>query len=768
MDLCLSVESLKARTLGLMGIAAFSLMLISRTVCASASDPGTSVDSDTQLEEISVTAQRREERLQDVPISMTAITGSTLQAFGDTKFDDFSGLIPNLAVGTGNGDGGYGTGQGVSSSRGIAIRGISGNNTTGFYLDDTPVPISLDPRALDIDHIEVLRGPQGTLFGGGSMGGTVRLVSRAPVPNQFSGDVDVQGSYVDRGGAGYSATSTLNVPVIADIATLRISGFSGFDPGVFTRRYGGTQSPLSPSVPFPPGGATPGQKDNVGGEHDAGVIATLAITPGVPGLTITPMAILQNQSRNGYPTADYSPNNFVQIRPLNVAESVNDTWSFAGLTLKQETSFGRFVAYGTYFYRSASDEEDTTDVSALVFYDLPYYVASPLDTTITTKTWTGEARFESAIPGPVQFVAGVFDSLSERLFYQYWNVPGANVASGGSLGTDLVYTQGSPNADRQRAAFIDATYQITDAFQVSAGVRTAYLARAGAYIANGPLNGGYSNDYSAHDERDSAPRFTAKYQLAPNQVIYASAAKGFRTGGINSLLPDICDADLAKLGQSNGSPFNSDSIWSFELGSKNSYLNGRVQSRVAIYRIDWKNIQQFIQLACTFPIVANSGAAVSKGAELEVDALPIEHLLLHVSAGYEDAAITEANPASSTAVGQPLQDVPRWTGSALADYSVPFGDRVGFLRAQWSYVGSRTSFNNVPPPIGLPLSPYSQLNLLTGFHQGQWETSFAVRNVANKIGEVGDLLSEGAQLPGRTRYFVTRPRTVVLEVKRKF
>jgi outer membrane receptor protein involved in Fe transport len=115
-----------------------------------------------------------------------------------------------------------------------------------------------------------------------------------------------------------------------------------------------------------------------------------------------------------------------------------------------------------------------------------------------------------------------------------------------------------------------------------------------------------------------------------------------------------------------------------------------------------------------------------------------------------------------------LQDVPRWTGSALADYSVPFGDRVGFVRAQWSYVGSRTSFNNVPPPIGLPLSPYSQLNLLTGFHQGQWETSLAVRNVANKIGEVGDLLSEGAQLPGRTRYFVTRPRTVVLEVKRKF
>ena len=133
-----------------------------------------------KLEEITVTAQRRAEKLQDVPISMSAVSGATLENLGITSFDDYAALIPNLSVGSGAGAGGAGSGFGVSSTRAVAIRGVAGNNTTALYLNDTPIPISVDPRVIDVDHVEVLRGPQGTLFGAGSMGGTVRLVTRDP------------------------------------------------------------------------------------------------------------------------------------------------------------------------------------------------------------------------------------------------------------------------------------------------------------------------------------------------------------------------------------------------------------------------------------------------------------------------------------------------------------------------------------------------------------------------------------------------------------
>ncbi len=148
--------------------------VVSATLACAASAPNraqTAAPAAEQLEDVVVTAQRRAEKLQDVPISMSAVTGATLENFGDKSFTDYALSIPNLAQSTGAGAGGNGNAFGVSSTRAIAIRGVFGNNTTGFYLNDTPVPMSLDPRVVDIDRIEVLRGPQGTLFGQGSMGG---------------------------------------------------------------------------------------------------------------------------------------------------------------------------------------------------------------------------------------------------------------------------------------------------------------------------------------------------------------------------------------------------------------------------------------------------------------------------------------------------------------------------------------------------------------------------------------------------------------------
>ncbi len=724
------------------------------------------------LEEIVVTAQRRSETMQEVPISMSAISGATLENLGAKNFNDYAGSIPNLAIGTGAGAGGNGNAFGVSSTRAVAIRGVAGNNTTAFYLNDTPVPMSLDPRAVDIDRIEVLRGPQGTLFGAGSMGGTVRLVTRGANADTLSGRVAAEASQVNHGGGGYSVDGTVNLPIVHDLIGLRLNAFSSFDPGLYTRTWGGPQDARSPSLPYPPGGAPVGSKDHVGAEQNTGFSASMAITPhAIEGLSIVPMYMYQHSNSNGYPLADYQPDYFTQTRPFDVPESVEDTWNFAGLTLKQETKFGRFVASGTYFYRRAFDFEDTSDINAIVFWGIPYYVPAPLLNTLYTRTYTQEARFESTFTGPLQFVVGGFHSHSDRRFYEIYNAPGLNAATGGALGTDLEYTQNTPNTDRERAWFIDATYRITEAFQVSAGVRQAHLEHAGAYTADGPLNGGVSgppDSYSSHGENDTAPRFTAKYQFAPEQMLYASAAKGFRIGGTNSKLPSICDADLANLGIKNGDSFKSDSLWSYEIGAKNAWANNRFRSRVAAYRIDWKGIQQSVYLPCTFNIVSNSGAAQSTGAEFELDMALVDHLTVNLALGYEDAKITEATEQSRTVVGQPLTGVPKWTGSLTSQYTIPLGERNAFVRGQFDFTGARTSFNNVAPPEGRALPSYGILNLRTGMDQGPWETTLFVQNLFDKRGVIGDLIPEGAELAGRPRLFVVRPRTIGLQIRREF
>ena len=755
------------------------MRIASGTLIALACSPilAQSPPADT-LEEVVVTAQRRAERLQEVPISMSAITGATLENLGAKDFSDYAGGIPNLSIGTGTGAGGNGNAFGVSSTRAVSIRGVSGNNTTAFYLNDTPVPLSLDPRAVDIDRIEVLRGPQGTLFGASSMGGTVRLVTRDPNTEKFSARVEAEGSHTNKGGGGYSASGTLNLPLMKDNIGLRLNAFSAFEPGLYTRTWGGPQdSRLDPAnvLPYPPGGPpSVGSKSHVGSEQSTGFSASLGITPtAVTGLSVTPMFMFQHSQSNGYPLADFTPNDFVQTRQFNLGDSVDDKWTFAGLTAKQEFKFGRFIASGTYFYRRAEDIEDTSDAHALIFWGLGYYVPAPLLNILFTKTYTQEVRFESTFEGPVQLVVGYFHSHSDRRYYEIYNAPGLDAATGGALGTDLEYTQNTPNTDRQKGWFVDTTIKLTDKLQVSAGVRRAYLDHEGAYTADGPLNGGVSgppDTWSRHGEHQTAPRFTGKYQFNADHMLYLSAAKGFRIGGTNSLLPeDLCGADLATLGLKNGEGFKSDSLWSYEIGAKDSFAGHRIRTRTALYRINWKNIQQSVYLPCTFSVTANSGAATSKGAELELDMAVIDHLTLNLALGYEDMKITEATSTSRTIVGQPLTGVPKWSGSITAQYTIPLGEREAFLRGQWEYTGDRKSFINVAPADGgRDLPSYSNLNLRGGIHQGPWEATLYLNNVFDKRGVVGDLMPEGAELPDRPRWFVTRPRTIGLSLRREF
>ncbi len=716
------------------------------------------------LEEVIVTAERRgAENIQQVPMSLSALSGSTLENMGMTTFDDYARSMPNLAIGVGGGAGGNGSGFGISTSRSVTIRGVAGNNTTSYYINDTPVPLSLDPRVIDIDRVEVLRGPQGTLFGASSMGGTIRLITTSPGLDHTSGKIDAE-TFTNTGGVGYSLEGTLNTPLVDNQVGLRTSAFSAWTPGWFDRVWGVS---TAPGVALPPG-APSGEKKNVAGKQETGVVASMAIVPAaVQGLTVTPIFMYEKYTQNGYPTADYTPDNLVQNRPLDVPEAVEDTWTFAGLTARYDAPFGHFVGSGTYFWRNGFDLEDGTDFAAGVYPGFPYYVAAPLYNNLYTKTWSGELRYESTLSGPLQFVVGAYMELQERTYVENWPAPGADAASGGALGTDILWTENAPNADRQRAMFVDATYSVTSALQVSAGVRRAYLSHSFTYDIGGYEAGGAPTVSGEHGEWNTSPRFTAKYQLTPEDMLYATAAKGFRIGGQNFQLPAVCDASLAAVGLTNGSPFTSDSLWNYELGTKNSWFGGRVKSRFDVYRIDWSNIQQTLVLACSFDVTTNSGAARSDGAELEIDAYPVDHLTLNIAVGYEDAKITEVKPGSVTVLGQPLNGVPRWTGSAIAQYTIPWGDKSPYLRAQVTSVSSSTSYNNVPYP-GREVTGFSLLNLRAGIEKGPWNAALYLDNALDKRGNMGDITPEVGELPGRPRWKITPPRTFGLFLQRTF
>ena len=734
------------------------------------------------LAEVIVTAERRAESIDTVPLSVTAVTGDEMRRLGQESFFDVTSAIPNLALGTGAGAGGNGNGFGVSSTRAVAIRGVAGNNTTAFYIDDTPVPVSLDPRMLDVERIEILRGPQGTLFGASSMGGTVRLITREAASDSSGGRVELEGYDMDDGGGGYSALGNLNWALVPDAVGLRANVFSAFTPGYFTREWGIATFPL---VPLPPG-APSGEKTHVGSNQETGASVTMKITPpAIPGLTVSPIFLYQKEASNGYPVADYTPENLVQQRPLDVPEGFSDQWSFTGVTAKYERGWGHFIGSFTYFYRRAGDDEDGTDwlastpglVPSTTYPGapyVPYYIPSPSINYLFTKSFTGELRFESSLAGPVQFILGAYSDLIDRRFYEIEYSYGINQATDGAItgagftDPDLFFDENAPNADRQRALFIDLEYKLTEALRLSAGVRRTYTSHEFDEIALGWGAGGYFQTSGEAGEYNTTPRYTASYQLAPDDMVYASAAKGFRIGGSNFELPPICEASLEEFNLTNGAPFTSDSLWSYELGTKNGWDEDRIRTRLAAFRIDWNKIQQTIFLPCTFEVTVNSGSAVSEGGEFEADLAPLPGLTVNLSAGYTDAKITEAAPGGFTYVGQPLNDVPKWNGSTSVQYSFPLSsDKQGFVRGQYISVGRSYSFVNAPL-TGRVREPYELLHLRAGLDSGPWEFAAFCRNVFNTRGNLGDLLPETGELPGRPRWFITEPRTIGLYVRRSF
>lgn len=729
-------------------------------------------DEAVTLEEIVVTASRRSQNLQDVPMSITAVTAAALENKVATTFIDYAASIPNLSFAV--------NGVGASSARSVAVRGIADANTTGFYLDDSPLAESLDPKILDVERIEVLRGPQGTLYGARSLGGTVRLITIQPNASETSGRLHASlSNTANTNTPNYQMDGAINLPIVPDRIGLRVVGLHQYEAGFFSRTFDR------------PGGGTQTVR-NVARSITNGVSAS-AVMLLTEDLSITPRILYQETRTNGYQSADVAVTNgsvmpnvlrvrsLDQRRSFDLPELTKDRWVLGTVDVKLTKSVGTFSYATTVFDRNARDVEDESDFIAAAF-GLSQQLPATIDVRHPIKSFAQELRFASSFTGPVQLVTGLFYNNVRSNEWSPPNIiPGIDAATGGALGTDFIYEKIWPSKQQDYALYGEVSWTVAPQVTLTTGARVFKAKTTSSILGDGIVYGGQTiRSESTQTESGVTPKATLQYEFSQGNQIYATAAKGFRPGGPNQLLPDLfgCTQDLAALGLTPGSAafYQSDSVWSYEMGVKTTLLDQKLRASVAGFRIDWSDIQQKILLQCGFDFKRNSGGARSQGFEFELSATPLSGLMLSAGVGYVDAKFNEASATSRYKVGDRISQVPKWNLNAGVDYRRQFNSSIdGFFHAEYTYVGSSgSSLNaNVDPATGrlIPrIRPsYELVNTRLGVSIGnEYEVAIFAKNLTDERASLSDITHAAVEAPGRARVTINQPRTFGVEARYRF
>jgi outer membrane receptor protein involved in Fe transport len=638
--------------------------------------------------------------------------------------------------------------------------------------------VSIDPKAIDISQIEVLRGPQGTLYGSLSMGGTLRELTAQPDPQRLGAVAHASVSGTEHAAtANYQTNGSLNLPLIDGRLALRVSGYHEQLGGYFERYAADT-------------GKT---TDNVGRSTTDGGQAALLwnITD---DLSVTPRVIYQRARLNGLPfsTVNYDatstspivirPRSLVQDQPFDVPESSRDEWTLYSLTLKYRPSFGSFVLTTSDFDRRTTDVQDQTLAISQVFG------ISPLPTSITDvnhpRIQTAELRFASNFRGPFQLVAGLYyeHTNSSGVGFPPNYVPGLDAATGGAFGTDLVYQfDNGRNVQIETAPYAEANYDITDHWRVTAGIRSTRIKSiVGPQSADGIANGGPTTvAQTSTTQTTTTPKYSLQYRWTPDIQTYATIAKGFRPGNPSGgVVPENgCAEYLAALGLKSGviGPVQPDTVWSYEVGGKSTWLDRRLTIDADVYRINWDKIQQTVLLGCGFGFQSNAGKARSQGAELDVNARVLGGLTLGLSGSFDDAKFVTTVPGVLFQSGDRIPQVPRVTGQLNADYDFAItGDLTGFAHADYRYVASSWSTNNAAtnPDTGrvVPLirPSYEIADLRGGVRLKNMECALFIKNLTNEYANLSDTNAISLQATGQSRVAISPPRTIGLELRYQY
>jgi outer membrane receptor protein involved in Fe transport len=756
------------------------------TVCltagttALAEPTGGDATSAGALDDIIVTAEKRSESIEKVPLSIVAYGAAALAETGVQDFSELAARIPGVTLNS------VGPGRSSYSIRGIAS--VGGNApTTGLYVDETPILPSggdgatagVDPDLFDLARIEVLRGPQGTLYGASSMGGTVRLITNQPNLTKDEAAVKIEGSDTQHGGGNFRLDAMANIPLIADRAALRVvatyKDFSGF-----IDREIGVWAPNPNVAPgFPPYPVSPAQPASIIRDVNTDKLYSLRTMLKVAvndAFTVTPSVWVQDL-QEGAPS-DYdvvsgqSGGPLVQRRPFDVSEAYSDRFVLSNLTMNYELGFGTLLSTTSYMQRSEVTPDDQTEALEV---NIPQgrFLPSVYAPIITTRELTEELRLAFAPSGsPLTGVAGAYFNNANRHYYVNYVVPGYSAAFANSPTSiaffgpgplnDVNYSQHGDYSPKQSALFTELNYAISSRWKATAGVRWYDMEYTTVRYEDGLSNGGPSLSTGSAKDTGFNPKAEISYQATDSKLFYASMSRGVRPGGVNT-------SNLAAkgCGQDYG-PYGPDSLWNYEAGAKTRWLDGALTVNAAAYYIKWSDVQQGKTLDCSYQITENAGSAKVHGAEVEIQGQVGSHLSLGMGVGYTKAVLAADAPPLDGIKGQQLENVPLWNGGANVKYTfVPLPGTDGFVRADGQYVGeSYPDFDRTDPATFQ--RAYAIMDLRAGVLRGGWEADLFLNNVFDKQAALSRFSTDNYDASTRSRIFTNRPRTAGLSVERKF
>ncbi|MDZ4754234.1 MAG: TonB-dependent receptor [Phycisphaerae bacterium] len=740
---------------------------------AVAAVPVVNAQSDV-LEEVVVSAQKRDESLQQVPVAITAISGEALDAMGAQNFLDYALNAPSLSFGVSGI-------EGRATRSQISIRGVSGGGTTATYVNETLVPASLNLRLVDVERIEILRGPQGTLYGSGAMGGVVKVVTRRPDPSGFGGSLSSSVGRTDGGGdADYAFESALNLPIGAGLGAARVVAYTAREAGFIDRIFG-QALPYAPEIPTAT--LAKGVAKDVNGSQTDGVRVEGAFKP-ADGWEIAPSIHWQRTRQNGATDVDVNAaSRGTQFRSFDLAEPLRETAKLAQVTVTFKGEAIAFVSSTSYWDRKFFEGEDNTETfDAAVRGD--YAVASvPPYPSIITNDWTQdslqqELRLNGAFGSRTEWLVGGFYQKSKGLRKIRYSMPGWSADPryfNPGLG-DLLFSTDGAGSSRDLAAFTSVTFKGIDRTRIAAGLRFFDRNSRDSGNETGIFAGGAGPFVNRTSESGVTPRLSVDYSVSDRTMIFASAAKGYRNGGTQSPLPPQCAAEAALIGVNTGG-YDADTTWNYEAGFK-TRLGARGTLNASVYRIDWSDLQQTVRLAsCGFSRTGNVGEVRVNGIEVESQFAITDGLSVAASVGLMDPKVVDPGVGTRSERGDRPLNVAKINASVSADYAFNWTAAIkGVARLDYQHLGdSFTTFNQTEPVRVTQTQAYRRrdainlLNARLGVRPNErTEISLYGRNLSNTSANYGEVAPIGIDRANRPRYATNRPRLFGLEVTYQF
>lgn len=682
----------------------------------------------TTLGTITVTATLRSQTLQKVPMAVSVLTNHDIQREHLQDFADYAAATPGLmAVGT--------PGETELSIRGIASGSGQPSASVGVYVDDTPwgsssvfaagAALTPDIDPADLERIEVLKGPQGTLYGAGALGGVIRFITIPPDSENFYGRVKIGGTDVDGGGAGYNVSGMINAPLVLDKLAIRASVYDRSQPGFIDDVGLG--------------------KTNVNETHTKGGRVSMLWTP-TDKTSLRLTALLQNLDSDGNSNeAVESAQTGVPVYGDLQQRIAATTGTFQGqyrlynLTFKTDFGWAKLLSSTSYSTLAGATNADATGLLFLgdQANGQPYGTLEyqPIRQTKATQ----EFRLSSPASQTVEWLGGVF--FTHETASNTQDIYPSDYYTGTQLPSPLGVPIGGtvqPSTYDAYAAYVNATWHVTDRFDLEAGVRYSHDRQHYTEYGYGYLFGGIPLTLQ-QDTRTSGSSttysFTPSFHINDHNMLYLRIASGFLPGGPNVIAPGAVGVPPT---------FSPTKLTNYELGLKSTSWDDRLTTDLSVYYIDWTKIP-LLTYEYPYTFLTSAGQAKSKGLEATIALIAAPGLKLSANAAYNDADLTKDAPFPSNGKrGDPLPYAPKFTLSLNGDYDFAIGGGWhGYVGASYQYIDERSTdyafsypIPGVLPP--LPASPtipgYSTINLRAGVNRGQWSIDGYIKNVTNQRG----------------------------------